>query len=215
MTTGLFECDLDVNIALGLIRDFCDHDETNWMTVDLVSNAPTEVREFYTREHGLTPPTSDMRVQLRQKLDFGLGEDLFKKYRLGEDCGCPLHLISKYKVIVLCVLMMRIGANIKSGDLQHIRELVPRVQCSNTFAPFEEDQGFREPGKRQFLAALDSYRPGIPHDFRELSCHACGKTNKDGKDLKKCGGCQNERAAAYFCDKVCLSLGCVLWMARG
>ncbi|KAK7744709.1 hypothetical protein SLS62_010129 [Diatrype stigma] len=199
----LFEGDLDMMIAISMIEDICDHDEANWMIADLIKCAPPEIREFYTQEHGLTPPKSDKRVQLRRKLDAGLGSDWFQEYYVRENCGCSIHATeSKYKVVMVCALMMRVGAKIKPDNLRHLYELVPQIRCGDTFVP-SGDYAFRGPGKAQFLAALASYRPGIPHDFHEPSCHACGQTNKDGKDLKKCGGCQNERAAAYFCDRDC------------
>lgn len=142
-----------------------------------------------------------------QKLDSGLGDELFEKYRAGE--GDPLRDFdgdSKYLQVVLAAIMMEYGATIKETHIEHLRDLVPKIQCNeNTVLPFN-DNGFRGPGKRQFLAALDHYQAGKPRSFQQPSCHGCGKINADikaeGKTLLKCGGCKNQIAAAWFCDKV-------------
>jgi hypothetical protein len=94
--------------------------------------------------------------------------------------------------------------------MKHLRDIVPKIQCNeNTVIPLI-DNGFRGPGKRQFLAALDHYQAGKPRSFQEPSCHCCGKINGDieaeWKTLMKCSGCKNQIAAGWFCDKVRMSL---------
>ncbi|KAL2015196.1 hypothetical protein VTK56DRAFT_6072 [Thermocarpiscus australiensis] len=95
---------------------------------------------------------------------------------------------------------MGTGAKIKDDDLQRLRQLASTVQSNETFTFPIFDTGFRGPGKRQFLAALDNYQPGTPRDFNQPSCHTCGKTRQDtAKALLKCSGCKN----AWFCDRDC------------
>lgn len=66
--------------------------------------------------------------------------------------------------------MMRAGARIRADDLQHLRDLVPQVTCNEGYALPLWDDGFRGPGKRQFLAALDAYEAAVPRDFRAARC---------------------------------------------
>lgn len=141
------------------------------------------------------------------KLDSGLGDELFEKCRAAE--GDPIGDFDgdcKYLQVVFAAIMMEYGATIKEAHIKHLRDLVPKIQCNeNTVVPLI-DNGFRGPGKRQFLAALDHYQGGKPRSFQQPSCHGCGKINADikeqGKTLLKCGGCKNQIAAAWFCDKV-------------
>ncbi|KAI3537078.1 hypothetical protein CSPX01_10376 [Colletotrichum filicis] len=92
------------------------------------------------------------------------------------------------------------NTSIKANDMQHLRDLVPKIPCQDRFALPMIDFGFRDPGKAQLLAALDNYQPGTPRDFHEPSCFHCGKIHADhGINLKKCGHCQ----AAWYCGIDC------------
>ncbi|KAK1623603.1 hypothetical protein BDP81DRAFT_484805 [Colletotrichum phormii] len=156
--------------------------------------APVETRKFYQTEE-YAQILGDLVVKIRERLDSGAGEKLLKKYRVLEH----KHQ-GQYQTIVIGALMMRAGANIKTHDLQHLRDLVPEVPCQYRFALPIMDHGFRDPGKAQFLAALDNYQPGTPRDFHEPSCFHCGKMQADhGIKLKKCGHCQ----AAWYCGIDC------------
>ncbi|KAI0882090.1 uncharacterized protein GGS22DRAFT_171496 [Annulohypoxylon maeteangense] len=87
--------------------------------------------------------------------------------------------------------------------MHHLRELVPRINCNSGFTLPTHDQGFRTPGRAQFLAALDHYQPGVPRNYNEPSCFHCGKVKADlGKKLSNCSHCK----AAWYCDKVILHL---------
>lgn len=143
---------------------------------------------------------------IRNKLDSGLGDELFEKYRAAERHDFDLYDLTKYLPIVFAAIMMEYGATIKQDHMKHLRDLVPKLQCNEGAVDLFSDCGFRGPGKRQFLAALDNYQAGKPRSFHQPSCHGCGKVDSDikaeGKNLLKCGGCKNEIAAAWFCDKV-------------
>ncbi|KAL1867130.1 hypothetical protein Daus18300_006529 [Diaporthe australafricana] len=201
--------------ALEISKDIAQGDEYQFAHImnQTLSNCPPGVRGYYVKEFSLAEKSgsSDMEESMNQlirhKLDSGLGDELFEKY-----CAAEQHIFdfddkSKYVVVVFAAMMMHFGAMIKEGHIQHLRNLVPKLQCNEgAVMPFD-DSGFRGPGKRQFLAALDHYQAGKPRSFQEPSCHGCGKINDDikgdGKLLQKCGGCKNERAVAWFCDKVC------------
>lgn len=137
----------------------------------------------------------ELTASVRQKLDTdGLGDKLFAKYRDVNDL-----FYGKYQVIVVGALMMRAGAKIRDEDIRYLRDLVPRINCNEGYTWPLGDQGFRGPGKRQFLAALDHYQPGVPRSFYSPSCFACGKIQVDiGKALQKCARCHE----AMYCDKV-------------
>ena len=108
---------------------------------------------------------------VRQKLDAGLGNKLIDKYRLAAATGNPWDKHeAKYKVIILGALLMGTGAKISDNDLQHFRQLASEVQCNEKFTLAFADTGFRGPGKRQFLTALNNYTPGTPRSYNEPSC---------------------------------------------
>ncbi|KXH52926.1 hypothetical protein CNYM01_08165 [Colletotrichum nymphaeae SA-01] len=150
-TSGLFEGDEDLDIVAAIRETFGDGPEQ--LNLYLMINqsdmlAPVETREFYkTEEHAQV-----LRV----------GDELFKKYRALEH-----EHQGQYRTIVVGALMMRAGAKIKADDFQHLRDLVPKIPCQYRFAMPIVDFGFRDPGKAQFLAALDNYQPGTPRDFHE------------------------------------------------
>ena len=99
---------------------------------------------------------------IRNKLDSGLGDRLFDMYkaRENEDEG-------EYRLIIVGALMMRAGAKIRDDDMQHLRELVPKVVCNEGYIMSMYGDGFRGPGKRQFFVALDDYKAGMPRNFQE------------------------------------------------
>lgn len=155
---------------------------------------------------GLTLTASRQNQLIRNKLDSGLGDELFEKYRAFVLNVVNILDFTNYLPIVFGAMMMEYGATIKEDHMRYLRDLVPKIKCSEGTVPILADHGFRGPGKRQFLAALDNYRAGEPRSFHQPSCHGCGKVNSDikaeGKTLLKCGGCKNKIAAAWFCDKV-------------
>ncbi|KAM7183926.1 hypothetical protein V8F20_012425 [Naviculisporaceae sp. PSN 640] len=142
---------------------------------------------------------------MRLRLDNGLGKLIFTKLRAEEDD--PEHnwlgkRDGKYRVCIFGALMMRLGAQIDDEDMQHLREIVSEVPCRQGFQLPLCDDGFRDPGKWQFIAALEHYKPGTPRDFDCPSCGNCGRIKDDlGAALKKCAGCEHE--VAYFCNKDC------------
>lgn len=103
----------------------------------------------------------------RNNLDTGFGDHIMREYRANENKKHESGKDGKYMVIIAGALLMRAGAKIRADDLQHLRELVPQVNCSTGRCSTEEDWGFRAPGKVQFLAALDNYKAGVPRSFQE------------------------------------------------
>ena len=207
--SGLFGADTDIEHTAVLGKDIFQGNDAGvtWLLAQVLLIAPLDVQAFYVQEYKLDQALASITfATVRQKLDGGLGDKLFQKYRGFEqnDESSFFPDESKYRVIMLGVLTIMVGAKIKAEDLQHLRDLVPTVQCHEGFAfPIAGDNCFRGPGKRQFLAALDHYEAGIPRNFLHSCCHACGKTAVDvGHGLAKCCGCQNYISAAYFCDKV-------------
>ncbi|KAK4149986.1 hypothetical protein C8A00DRAFT_37412 [Chaetomidium leptoderma] len=153
-------------------------------------------------EAGDAVDDSSALERVRQKLDTGLGDKLLDKHRaLVVAASGPWEKHeAKYQVAILGTLMMSTGAEIKDYHLQYLRQLGSEVQCNETFTLPFADTGFCGPGKRQFLVALDNYRPGTPRNFNQACCHACGKTKQDtGTAPLMCNGCRR----AWFCDKDC------------
>ncbi|KAJ0291387.1 hypothetical protein COL940_000582 [Colletotrichum noveboracense] len=117
----VFEGDNDIDVACAIKCPYGTGKDNDLRLVQMVNQtdmmAPPEVREFYK--------TSEYREELdaiimsiREKLDTGLGDQLFTTYRAleHEDQG-------KYRVIIVGALMMRAGARIRQADLDHLREL--------------------------------------------------------------------------------------------
>lgn len=137
-----------------------------------------------------------------------MGDELFEKYRTVGQGFPDVFGDSQYRPIVLAAIMMEFGATIKEAHVKHLRDVVSKMQCNEHATMVLNDMGMRGAGKRQFLAALDHYQAGKPRSLVEPCCHYCGKVDADikpGKTLMRCGGCKNEIAAAWFCDKVCMA----------
>jgi hypothetical protein len=139
---------------------------------------------------------AETTAAVRQRLDAdGLGGRLLDKYRNADD-GWR----GKYEMIIVAALMMCAGAKIGEEDMRYLRGVVPQINCNEGFTPAIWDEGFRGPGRRQFLAALDKYVPGTPRSFSAPCCYWCGKIRDDiGKGLRWCGRCKR----AWYCDEVC------------
>jgi len=68
-------------------------------------------------------------------------------------------------VLILGALFMRAGARIRRCDRQHLRELVDQIPSRAGFSLPPNDGGFRDPGRAQYLAALENYKAGTPRSF--------------------------------------------------
>ncbi|KAH7037351.1 uncharacterized protein B0I36DRAFT_313855 [Microdochium trichocladiopsis] len=96
--------------------------------------------------------------------------------------------------------MMRAGAKIRAHDMEHLRELVDKIPSRPRYSLPHLDSGFRDPGKVQFLVALENYKAGTPRSFADPSCYKCGKMQVDtGNALKQCAGCKK----VWYCDRDC------------
>lgn len=166
---GLFEADADIDFACDISGDFVMMGGTE----DLVPSnlihqtdmlAPPEAKDYYKTEEYRLKLDDDI-VSIRNQLDSGIGDKLFDKYRAKENNLDEFE--GQYQVIIVGALMMRAGANISKEQLQHLRDLVPKIDCQYGYALPFRDLGFRDPGKAQFLAALDNYQPGVPRDYLE------------------------------------------------
>jgi hypothetical protein len=101
-----------------------------------------------------------------KKLDHGLGDMLFGKYRALERDAKPFEA-PRYRVILFGAIMMRAGAKIRDDDMKHLRELVPKVPSREGYNRPLNDDCFRGPRRAHFLAALEHYQPGVPRNFEE------------------------------------------------
>ena len=132
--------------------------------------APPEARKRYKTKKYAKELEEEIVPYVRAKFDTdNLGQRLMAASRAQEDKDHSHSLATgEYKTIALGALLMRGGAVIKDDDLQHLRDLIPKVTCvPGTAFPFGDD-GFRSPGRSQFLAALDAYDPGKTRSFQEL-----------------------------------------------
>ncbi|RYO80191.1 hypothetical protein DL766_001282 [Monosporascus sp. MC13-8B] len=141
----LFEGDKDWDIACDLESTFEGEDEgKNLKFFDLVVFRDDD---------------EEIVGEMRDRLDSGLGDELFDIYRAREkEYG------GEYRVVILGALAMRTGARIRPGGLGHLRDLVCTTTCRHG---------------AQFLAALDHYKPGVPRAYGPPSCFHCGKMKAD------------------------------------
>ncbi|KAK7707763.1 hypothetical protein SLS63_013683 [Diaporthe eres] len=140
---------------------------------------------------GLTSDDADYDAEkelqstaFRDKLNAGLCDKLFKDFRSKENTfWIPDR---KMYTVILAAMVMESGAKISDDNMQHLREIVPRIHSS--------------PGRAQFLAAVEHYKPETPRTFCELSCYHCGKIEADlGKKLSRCARCK----VASYCGQDC------------
>ncbi|KXJ93947.1 hypothetical protein Micbo1qcDRAFT_201876 [Microdochium bolleyi] len=160
----MFEGDQDLDLACGeLSVSFVDHGKDPLTLGKMVCQtdmmAPPEARAHYASEEYKTELAALVKA-CRAKLDTGIGAKLFDQWRAKEhEIGGP------YRLIVFGALMIRAGAEIRAKDLEHLRELVRQVRSRPGFSWAFDDDGFRDPGKVQFLTALDNYKAGTPRNF--------------------------------------------------
>lgn len=129
--------------------------------------APPEAAAVYRTAEYAYELANVIVPYVRRKLDTGnLGERMFAACRARETDPDDLLQESKYRTIIMGALIMRAGASISAADLQHLRDLMPQINCTSRRTPFD-DHGFRSPGRAQFLAALDHYQPGVARSFQE------------------------------------------------
>lgn len=157
----MFENDKDLDIALELETGF--DVQLNRLVHQTDMLASDECLVYYKTEE-YAEILKKYIEEARAKLDGGMGDDLFKKYRNVDDHR-GMFTDTNYLVVVLGALMMRAGAKIKPDDFEYLRTILPNIPSRNGFTLPWFDDCFRDPGKVQFAAALEHYKEGIPRDF--------------------------------------------------
>ncbi|KAK5659421.1 hypothetical protein OQA88_622 [Cercophora sp. LCS_1] len=195
----LFEGDQDLDEYVDVAEEFKKKNgspEIAWF----FENGPADMllgRSSGTQTGVADSPESAKLETVRRIVDSGLGATLMREFREKENGNSPW---AKYRVIILGAILMRMGAQIAQDDIDHLRQLALATPSREGFALAFSDIGFRGPGLRQFLAALNHYQSGTPRNFETPSCFACGKINCDiGRGVMQCGRCHS----AWFCDKDC------------
>jgi hypothetical protein len=127
---GLFEGDQDLDIAIVINQAFGTGDKDLKLSnmvhqTDML--APPESTRFYKTDKYKTV-LAELIVSIRQNLDSGLGDALFDKYRKKES-----EIYGRYRVILVGALVMRAGAKVRDNDLEHLRELVPKINCNEGY----------------------------------------------------------------------------------
>lgn len=119
----------------------------------------------------------------REKLDAGLCDKLFKDFRSEESTfWFPDR---KLYTVLLAAMVMESGAKISDDNMQHLREIVPQIFSTPVYASPFSDGGFCDPGRAQFLAALEYYKPGTPRAFRETRQVPRSLTHPGAKKVHK------------------------------
>lgn len=198
----LFEGDIDIDIALEFntaLGKGKKEIKLSRMVHQTDMLAPPEALAYYKTD-AYKKELDELVKKNREKLDTGIGDKLMEMYRSKEKRPYNEPDESELKVILLGALLMRAGAKIKDGDIQHLRKIANGFPGKEGFQWPLSDDDLRGPGKAQLLAALDNYKPGTPRNYQEPSCFKCGKVEVDlGKAPSKCARCQR----AWYCDKDC------------
>ncbi|KAK5465504.1 hypothetical protein LTS15_002067 [Exophiala xenobiotica] len=110
-------------------------------------------------------------------------------------------IFGDYTVVIFGAVMMGAGAKISPENMTYLRQAADKTESHPGHRLPIGDLGFRDPGKAQFLAALNHYRNGEPRDLRGPSCFCCGRINQDlnPRSLMKCGRCKE----AWYCNQEC------------
>lgn len=180
----LFEGDRDLDLSLEINRALGDSDDMDLRLSQMIHQTdmccPPDVKAYYETDE-YKKKLEGIVADRCNILNSGIGDELFKIFRRREH-----EPRGKYRVILVGAIMMRAGAVIKQDDFDHLRELVPEIPCRDGLHPAlprnpsrlaalailgadldSSDEGFRRPGKMQFLAALENYKPGEPRSFQE------------------------------------------------
>jgi hypothetical protein len=94
-----------------------------------------------------------------------MSDELFQKSRANKKSW-----YGEYPTVILRFLMMTAGANIAEEHLFYLRMVAARTETHAGFHLPISDKGFRDPGKVQFLTAIEFYKNGKPRDFRGPGC---------------------------------------------
>ncbi|KAK4935224.1 hypothetical protein LTR10_023686 [Elasticomyces elasticus] len=189
---GLFEGDSDVDIMDRIHVEIQEMLKSKAIIVPDVQLADL----LFNKEQPTCQPTqsSMTSLQVRDHLN-SISDRLFLQCRKKGDLW-----YGKYKTIILGVLLMSGGVKLGSHRT-FLYQAAGRVGSSPGYRPPMNDIGFRDPGKVQFLAALDHYEDGKPRDIQAPSCFKCGRISTDIRPatLKNCGRCKK----AWYCDQEC------------
>lgn len=163
---GLFEGDQDLDLVSDINYEFFQGDDKPATSEsDSATKAPDSQPILEDGDYDVNKDLLFGDVSMiRAKLDTdGAGTALLARYRAKEG-----EYQGKYRVLLFGALMMRAGARLSNEDRQHMRDLVSQVNCNEGYMwPFTFwDDGFRGPGQRQFLVALERYQVGVPRDFQ-------------------------------------------------
>lgn len=172
------ELALEINKALSGIADL---DLCRSLQIDRANLCDPPELTAYLATDEYKNQLEGIVLKCRNTINSGTGDELFKIFRKREQ-----EPNGEYRVLVVGAIMMRAGAAIKDDDFSHLREIVPEIPCRDGLKPIlrnnpgqpsllamimasldADDQGFRHPGKVQFLAALENYRPGVCRSFDE------------------------------------------------
>ncbi|KAK7700620.1 hypothetical protein SLS64_010764 [Diaporthe eres] len=177
----LFEGDRDLDLALDINHALGDSDDMDLRLSSMIHQTdmccPPDIKAYYETDE-YKKKLESIISDRRNTLNSGIGDALFKIFRKREQ-----EPEGKYRVILVGAIMMRAGAVIKDDDFNHLRGLVREIPCRDGLNPVLRsnpgvvqllaadlnggDKGFRHPGKVQFLAALENYKPGVPRSFQE------------------------------------------------
>lgn len=227
----LFEGDRDLDLALEINSALGDGDDMDLRLSSMIHQTdmccPHDIRAYYETDE-YKKELEGIVSDRRDTLNSGVGDQIFEIFRKREH-----EPEGKYRVILVGAIMMRAGAVIKDDDFSHLRELVREIPCRDGLNIVLRsnpgvlallaadlnggDKGFRHPGKVQFLAALENYKPGVPRSFQEprsviflahlivdtltmSSCYSCGKIAADNGEaaLSQCSKCKR----AWYCNTV-------------
>ncbi|KAJ5273589.1 hypothetical protein N7478_008714 [Penicillium angulare] len=146
-------------------RRMFEGDSDLGLLADLENHVGIKEKGEHSMEDMIMMRMPDEKVKyVREKLGTSsYGETLLTNCK-SKDLGWN----GKHCTVILGAVMIAAGAHTSSENMQHLRKPVPQINCNTGYTMALFDEGFRAPGRPQFIAALDHYQPGIARSVRDL-----------------------------------------------
>lgn len=157
-TKGVFEGDNHYDLKSDVLKEVSKRLKAEGVHVD--NEQLTELLDNMQDPDFRPTSSSITSQQLRDHLN-RIGGELFLHFRNNPDC-----LFGEYTMVICGAVMMEARIRISVEDRIHLRQAAQRTHSYPGYQNPMADTGFRDPGKAQFLAALEYYEDDKPRDFK-------------------------------------------------
>ena len=155
---GVFEGDNDNDLKSDVLKEVSKRLKAEGLHVD--NEQLTESLDTMQDPEFRPTSSSVTSQQLRDHLNH-IGGELFLHFRNNPD-----FLFGEYTTVMCGAVMMEAGIRISAEDRIDLRQAAQRTPSYPGYQNPLMDMGFLDPGKAQFLAALEHYEDDKPQDFK-------------------------------------------------